>query len=141
MPKTIEAHIDRIIKEIDNNLNWRFDDKLMGQLSEFAQNRGDNIAIRLAELFPHQWHAKNIKQAPSALKSELLSHAQLEKNQRVYTLPNSNGEPAIAAYWWPWGHGGTISLRLVSLTCHYQSGDILPETTGLLAKLTKLFRK
>lgn len=140
MSMTIEAHIEHIIEAIGNDLNWRYDDKFAGQLSEFAQNRGENIAHRLAELFPHQWHVKNIKQAPPALKNALLAHAKLNKNQCIYTIPNQNGDPVIAAYWWPWGHGGTISLRLVSLSCDYQSSDILPKSTGILAKLTNLFR-
>lgn len=117
----IEQHTQSLRNKLRDDLVWRWDERLSVLLTEFAQNKSDDVINVLRDCFAHEWHKKNISKAPRDLKQQLGDLVKLNKNQKLFTLPdNNNDNPTIVAIWWPWGHGGTYSLRLMLLNDAYE---------------------
>lgn len=125
--------------ELDETLKWRWDDRFSAMLSEFAQNRSDGVLASLRERFPHEWDKKSIRFMPSALKMQLGDLSRLTKEQKLFTLPAHEQTPAIVAIWWPWGHGGTYSLRIKLLDETYQYVEAANEPSSIFDKLRQFF--
>lgn len=121
---------------LGEELNWRWEARLSVVLSELARDKKDKTLVALRACFPHEWDKKKLKKAPSVLKSQLGDFCKLSKEQLIFTLPANDDHPTIVALWWPWGHGGTFSLRLLVLpeSYHYQ-----PQEGGFLTKFKQLF--
>ncbi|WP_448550242.1 hypothetical protein [Thalassotalea fusca] len=125
--------------ELDETLKWRWDDRFSAMLSEFAQNRSDGVLASLRERFPHEWDKTSIRFMPSALKMQLGDLSRLTKEQKLFTLPAHEQTPAIVAIWWPWGHGGTYSLRVKLLDETYQYVEAANEPSSIFDKLRQFF--
>jgi len=108
-----------LIDELGDVFKWQWDDKRQALLVEFARDKKDLCFPVLQQYFTDEWNKKSIKKAPKALKSQLGDLIKLSKEQRLFTSPEFNNKPAVMGVWWPWGHGGTYSLRLVVLTQNY----------------------
>ncbi|GAA5134884.1 hypothetical protein [Thalassotalea piscium] len=117
----IEHFTHTLRQQLRSDLVWQWDDRLSVLLTEFAQNKSQDVLTILRENFEHEWNKKNIKKAPKDLKNQLGDLITLNKEQRIFTLPASDdNNPTMAAIWWPWGHGGTYSLRLMLLNDSYE---------------------
>lgn len=131
-----EQLTEQLRTTLANDLNWRYEDRLDVMLSEFAQNRGAPVFELLASELSDKWDHKSIKLAPPELLAELGTLAKLSKLQIVFTCPAQQDKPALAAFWWPWDHGGTYSLRIKVLKNSY---DIANIQQGFLAKVKGWF--
>lgn len=127
-----------LINLLGDTISWRYEERLNVMLSEFAQNKGAPIFTVLQSHFSDEWDVKTIKYAPPELLTELADLAMLTKKQILFTLPSSDASPAMVAMWWPWGHGGTYSLRLKTLSNSY---DINNKTQPLFTKIKHFFSK
>ncbi|XQW85188.1 hypothetical protein ACOYR1_00235 [Thalassotalea piscium] len=117
----IEHFTQPIRQALRSDLVWQWDDRLSVLLTEFAQNKSPTVERVLDDMFDHEWDKKSIKQAPKNLKHQLGDLIKLSKNQKIFTLPaKDDSTPTIVAIWWPWGHGGTYSLRLMLLNESYE---------------------
>jgi len=108
---------------LDKSLVWKFDERFNAMLSEFAQNRADDVLASLRNIFPHEWQAKLNKFIPTEIRNQLGTLGKLNKEQLMLAKPATANEPAIVALWWPWGHGGTYSLRIFTLDNDF---DLIP---------------
>ncbi|MCJ8320507.1 MAG: hypothetical protein MJK12_12790 [Colwellia sp.] len=117
--ENLECVFKDIIKDLGEVFIWQWDDKRQSLLTEFSRNKKDLALPKIEQLFTDEWDKKTIKKSPDALKIQLGSLAGLVKEQRLFTSPAKDGKPAVLAIWWPWGHGGTYSLRLTVLADSY----------------------
>lgn len=139
----IEQHTHHLRAEIsdplDKSLVWRFDDRFNAMLSEFAQNRADDVLSSLRNIFPHEWHAKVNKFIPSEIRNQLGVLGKLNKEQLMLAKPATESEPAIVALWWPWGHGGTYSLRIFTLNNDFDLIPIPVHKPSLFSRVRGMF--
>lgn len=124
-----------ITTPLGDELTWRWEDKQSALLTEFSWEKKDRILTILRELFSEEWHKKNIKKAPKALKDELAELAILSKQQLIFTRPANAETPAIALMWWPWGHGATYSMRIKILKSNYDDAALQQGQASLFSKL------
>ncbi len=122
----IEAISEPLRVSLGDNITWQYDKKFNGMLSEFAQNKSDVVLENLKPHLIDEWDNKSAKRLPKALKEQLGDLAKISKNQKILAAPATEELPAMVALWWPWGHGGTYSLRILLLE-HSYSNEILEE--------------
>ena len=124
---------------------WGWEEARQVLLSEFSQDKS-NVAIEiLRQNFVDEWNHKSFSKAPKAfkkaLKTQLGPLAKLSKEQRLFTRPASDEQPAVIAIWWPWGHGGTYSLRLLILNESYDLTAATQQNSSFLDVFKNLFCK
>lgn len=124
---------------LGDNIIWKYEDRYGVMLSEFAQNKSEGVFEKLASIFPFQWDNNAAKKLPSILKGELKDLARIGKKQKLLFMPQHSNSPAIAAFWWPWGHGGTYSLRLKVLENAITTDDLHEQQSGLFARFFPWF--
>lgn len=134
-----EEFTRQIIHLLGDQLSWRWEDRLSVMLSEFSRDKKDKALQALREQFPHEWHKKNIKKAPAEIKEHLGELVKLNKEQLILARPATDSSPAMIALWWPWGHGGTYSLRLALLDAPYQYPSNSQENESLLSRIKSIF--
>lgn len=135
----IEKVTQDLVDAFGDDYPWRWDEQKNLMLSEFASNKKEKIFAQLEELFDHKWDKKNIRYAPAALKIQLGKLTSLKEKQVIFTSPAKDGKPMLVAIWWPWGHGGTVSLRLTALTDTYCAGEVKTNKDSIFTVIKKLF--
>ncbi|WP_206482872.1 hypothetical protein [Thalassotalea sp. G2M2-11] len=126
-------------QSLGNNITWSFDERLNMMLSEFAQNKSQQVLSSLRETLIDEWHDKSWKHQPSVLKNALADFAKLKKGQRILALAADQQTPTLVALWWPWDHGGTYSLRIKLIEQSYQVTPEQGSSSGVIAWLKGLF--
>lgn len=124
---------------LDKSLVWKFDERFNAMLSEFAQNRADDVLASLRNIFPHEWQAKINKFIPAEIRNQLGTLSKLNKEQLMLAKPATTNEPAIVALWWPWGHGGTYSLRIFTLDNDFDLIPIPTHKPSLFSRVRGMF--
>ncbi len=115
----LEIIFKEVIEELGDSFNWQWDERRQALLTEFSRDKKELCLPKIQQLFSDEWNKKTIKKAPKALKNQLGILTKLTNNQLLLTCPSIEKQPALMAIWWPWGHGGTYSLRLTILTNSY----------------------
>jgi len=131
-----------ILDQLTDLLTWQWEEKKEVLLAEFASGKTEDVLKVLKQSFLHEWDKHSIKKAPKSLLNELGDHANLTKNQTLYTLPPKPNQPTVVAILWPWGHGSTLSLRLTLLTEPYEYTKPIESSSPikkLLEKVKHLF--
>ena len=137
----VEKVTQDLVNEFGDDYPWRWDEQKNVLLSEFASNKKEKIFAQLEENFSHKWDKKNIRYAPAALKIQLGELIKLKDQQVIFTSPANENKPMIVGMWWPWGHGGTVSLRLTALTDTYNPDEIKSNKDSFFTVIKKLFSK
>ena len=119
----VEKATEHIVKSMSGAHKWQWEADRHALLSEFARDKIEQTLQSLQKQFVHQWDKKSIKNMSKSLKAQLGDLAKLSKEQLLFTSPATENHPAILAVWWPWGHGSTVSLRLIVLEDSYQLQD------------------
>ena len=135
----IEEVTDYLVAAIGSDYTWRWDEQKNVRLSEFASNKKEKIFASLEQLFEHKWDIKTMKHAPKSLKQQLGQLTKLKPQQVLFTSPANDNRPMLLAIWWPWGHGGTVSLRLTALIDSYEPSEISQPKDSLSTLIKKLF--
>ncbi len=117
----IQAISEPLRQSLGDNITWQYDEKFNGMLSEFAQNKSDVVFANLKPQLIDEWDNKSAKRLPKALKEQLGDLAKVSKNQKILAVPATEELPTMVALWWPWGHGGTYSLRILLLEHSYSN--------------------
>jgi len=138
-PQQTEELTLALRQSLGDNITWKYEERFTVMLSEFAQNKSAVILEILQKSFPHQWDKKSVKQLPNELKMQLDDSAKVTNQQLIFSVPANDTMPAIVAFWWPWGHGGTYSLRIKLLKESYHFDETVVIQQGLFAKLKGLF--
>lgn len=137
----VEQQTAELRSKLGDNITWKYEARYDVMLSEFAQNKSDGVFESLAPLFKFQWDYRSAKKLPKVLKDELRDLARVSKNQKLLLIPKQGDTPAIVAFWWPWGHGGTYSLRLKILESNISDVDLVKEESGFLRRLFNWIKK
>ena len=137
-PQQVESLTAELRNSLGDNIPWKYEEKSHVMLSEFAQNKADVVLENLRKTFVDEWHIKTAKKLPSALKSQLGDLAKISKGQKLLALPATGKSPAMIAFWWPWDHGGTYSLRIKLLEHSYEN---IPDSapSGIFSIVKRLF--
>jgi hypothetical protein len=135
----IEEFTHPLICLLGDQLSWRWEDRFSVMLSEFSRDKKDKTLSALRQQFQHEWDKKTIKKAPQAIKDHLGPLIKLSKDQLILAHPATDSTPAMIALWWPWGHGGTYSLRLALLDSPYEYNDTSANDGSFLKAFKKLF--
>jgi hypothetical protein len=135
----IEDFTREIIPLLGDQLNWRWEDRFSVMLSEFSRDKKDKTLTALRQEFEHEWNKKSIKKAPQEIKDHLGDRVKLTKDQLILARPATDTTPAMIALWWPWGHGGTYSLRLALLDSPYEYNEPAANDTGFFQRLKAVF--
>lgn len=136
--KQIEELTNELRASLGDNISWKYEEKSRVMLSEFAQNKSDVVLDKLRKTLTDEWHYKTVKRLPNELKQQLGNLSKLTKNQKLLALPATNHRPAMVAFWWPWDHGGTYSLRITLLEQSYENTPIV-DSPGVFSLFKKLF--
>lgn len=128
----IENQTAHLIKLFGDAYPWRWEADKKVNLSEFASNKKEKIFELLTQNFQHQWNVKSIRNLPDVIRHELGDFANIKGEQIVFTSSATHEQPTIVAIWWPWGHGGTISLRLSVIEETYHSEEIKLAEKGII---------
>lgn len=135
---------DTILRSITTPLGdeftWRWEEKQCVLLTEFSWEKKERVLTILRGIFSEEWHKKNINKLPTSLKFELGELTKLSKEQLIFTKPATENLPALAIIWWPWGHGGTYSMRLKILSSSYDEAALKMGQASLFAKLIHYFK-
>lgn len=135
----IEEFTQQIIPLLGDQLNWRWEDRFSVMLSEFSRDKKDNTLVALRQQFQHEWNKKTVKKAPLEIKNHLGPLIKLNKDQLILARPATDSTPAMIALWWPWGHGGTYSLRLAVLDSPYEYQESSTNDGTFLNRLKNMF--
>lgn len=120
--------------------SWRWEAEKKLLLCEFASNKKEAALAVLSDYFEHQWHTKNIAELPEQVKIELGEFSTVKGEQMIFSSSSEYKLSChIVAFWWPWGHGGTISLRLGILEKPYRHEDIKIRPVGYLNWFKQIF--
>ena len=135
----IEEFTHPVICLLGDQLSWRWEDKFSVMLSEFSRNKKDKTLAALRLQFQHEWNKKTIKKAPTEIKDHLGPLIKLNKDQLILACPATDSTPAMIVLWWPWGHGGTYSLRLTLLDAPYEYNEASANDGNLFKRLKNYF--
>jgi len=135
----IKEFTSPIIPLLGDQLTWRWEDRFSAMLSEFSRDKKDKTLTALRQQFEHEWNKKTVKKAPQEIKDHLGPLIKLQKDQLILARPATDSTPAVIALWWPWGHGGTYSLRLAVLDSPYEYQEISAGGDGFMSRFKNLF--
>jgi hypothetical protein len=135
----IEEFTGQIIPLLGDQLSWRWEDRFSAMLSEFSRDKNEKTLVALRQHFEHEWNKKTIKKAPQEIKDHLGSLTKLHKDQLILARPATDTTPAMLALWWPWGHGGTFSLRLGLLDSPYKYQENAASKDNIFSRLKNMF--
>lgn len=136
----VETLSQTLTRQLGEQHQWQWEDQREVLLSEFSKDKIEATLEVLRENYSHEWDKKNIKKAPKALKKQLGELTVLYKEQKLFTQPAQADQPAAIAIWWPWGHGGTISLRIKPLLESYTIEETCGQN-GLFSRFKQLFSR
>jgi len=139
-PKEVQQASIDITNALGDVFKWQWEEDRSALLSEFSRDKKDQAFNVLQQNFSEHWDKKAIKKAPKSLKSQLGELMNLNKEQCLFTRPATQETPALLAIWWPWGHGGTYSLRLVILDNSYDLAEV-KSSNSILSSFIHMFKR
>ncbi len=139
--KQLEEHTKPIIEALGDMHKWQWEPERKSLLSTFSRDKISDTLSVLHQEFPHQWDKKSAKKITSKLKAEMGDLFKLLEGQLLFTKPADEQTPTILAIWWPWGHGGTVSLRLMLLSESYIPPEPRETKDSFFTVVKKLFSK
>jgi len=137
----IQKAFSTLFDVLDKEYNWQWEERREAWLAEFSRDKIARTLEILNQHFDDVWHYKNIKSAPKELKIQLNDLAKLNKEQKLFTTPATENQPTLLAIWWPWGHGATVSIRLMTLENGYCKPVKLTTKDNFFTVVKKLFAK
>ena len=135
----IEEFTSHVIPLLGDQLTWRWEERFSVMLSEFSRDKNEKTLVALRQQFEHEWDKKTAKKAPQEIKDHLGPLIKLNKNQLILARPATDSTPAMIALWWPWGHGGTYSLRLAVLDSPYEYQETPTSNSSFFGRLKNIF--
>jgi hypothetical protein len=66
----------------------------------------------VADALPTEWTQATVSTAPPKLKDYVDRYGGLRAGQFLFSSGSVGGSLVAFGLWWPWGDGGTISMRI-----------------------------
>jgi len=80
--------------------------------SSFSTEFETGARAAITEAFPVEFTSTTISKAPQVLREYIDRYGGLRQGQYLFTSGTLGGSLVAFGLWWPWGDGGTISMRL-----------------------------
>jgi hypothetical protein len=96
---------------------WSWDGRFSMMSSAVTGADIETARALASKALPHSFDVSTLATAPDALRSLVDGCGGLRGNQLVFC--DDTSAPTTVGLWWPWGGGGTVSLRVGLL----DSGD------------------
>lgn len=109
----LEESCKKIFIEIGRT--WEWDDRFRAVLLTYSKDEEAPIVAGTAAVLGSQWTSADIADAPDKIKKLVDDLGGLRAGQQVMHS-DADGDLVLFAIFWPWGGGGTISLRIGVLT-------------------------
>jgi hypothetical protein len=115
MQVTFKAEYERMCKELSNMfqgaLAWKWDNRFEAVLTEFNTEKKAPIRDLLDRHLNYIWDRSMIDKAPEAVRKITGKLGGLMTGQLLFTS-DPEQDAVIFCAWWPWGDGGTVSIRI-----------------------------
>jgi hypothetical protein len=108
----LSSTIKALGEAFPESLKWEWDDRFDGVLAAFEVTDKDRMLTVLNARFGQAWDGTSISDAPGSISGAAKDFGGLTANQLLFTS-DWNHEVMLLGFWWPWGNGATISIRLV----------------------------
>lgn len=107
-----EAFLANLASALPEYLQWNTDEHAGGLVAVLEIDAADQVMAQLTQQLGEGWNRKNLGQAPPSVRHALKEYGGLRDKQRVFAT-GLTGEVMLLGLWWPWGHGGSVSIRFV----------------------------
>ncbi len=108
---TLEKNCQRIIKILEGQLSWKWDERFGTALAEFSTSDEKSIRTAMKTHLGDVWADDNSETAPESIQTIIHYFGGLNPGQKLFaSTPDKND--IILCAWWPWGNGQSISIRL-----------------------------
>ena len=91
---------------------WSWDSRMICITSSFSTEFETKARASIAEGFPVEFTSVTIAKAPTFLRDYVDRYGGLRQGQMLFTSGALGGSLVAFGLWWPWGDGGTISMRV-----------------------------
>ena len=122
--------LEGVISGLSECLTWQWDDRFDCVLATFEIADQDRVSAVMNTHFGHVWDSATIRKAPGSVSGAIGKFGGLGPGQILFS-----SDPAQATFllgfWWPWGNGATISVRLVPYGLDSSDNEIQDVRTSL----------
>jgi hypothetical protein len=91
---------------------WSWDSRMVCVTSSFSTEFETKARAAIAEALTVEWTSSSIGRAPPLLRDYVDRYGGLRHGQVLFSSGNTAGSLSAFGLWWPWGDGGTISMRI-----------------------------
>ena len=134
-PPNGDTALCEIVDNLPRFLKWEWDEQTNGALAIMEIDASSRVLAALEARFTHQWTHKTLRKAPPAIKAAIKAFGGLRAKQQAFATVLAD-DLVLLGLWWPWGHGGTVSVRLVP----YALDAGQPDIDAFRAKLMQSLR-
>ena len=115
-------------------LQWEWDEQHNGILAILEIDAADAALAVLGDCFGESWDRGNIRKAPQLVNRAPRDFGGLHTNQKIFARGVTE-DIILLGLWWPWGHGGTVSIRLLP----YGPDATEPDVSATRVSIQKAF--
>jgi len=110
------------------NPTWTWDERLVMVASSFPKDKEMQARASAAHALPYAWDVNSLPTAPAGLRTICEHTGGLRAGQML--MAGKAGGIVLYGLWWPWGGGGTITLR-IGLGAHAVHEEPFPQVRDL----------
>ncbi len=107
-----DAFLHDLATSLPDYLRWEWDGQHDGVVAILEIAVADQLLAILTQRLGKSWDRGSIRQAPDAVRGAPADFGGLRSGQRIFASGLAD-EVLLLGLWWPWGHGGTVSIRFV----------------------------
>jgi hypothetical protein len=91
---------------------WSWDSRMTCITSSFSTEFESKARAAIAEALTQEWASSTIAKAPAVLRDYVDRYGGLRAGQLLFSSGALGGSLLAFGLWWPWGDGGTVSMRV-----------------------------
>jgi hypothetical protein len=123
-----------LVSETRGVLSWSWDGRLGAALATLRGAEGDAVTTIVARHLGSTWDHATLGGAPKPIRELAANLGGVRAGQWLRSSDPGAGV-LVAAVWWPWGDGKTVSLRVFPVS----NGPTSPSFEGLIASFRGWF--
>lgn len=118
----------RVLRKGWPNPTWTWDERFTMIASSFPKAQEMQARASMSHALPYAWDMTSLPTAPAGLRAICETTGGLRAGQML--LAGKAGDIVLFGLWWPWGGGGTFTLR-IGLGAHDVNEDPFPQVREL----------
>jgi hypothetical protein len=91
---------------------WSWDSRMTCITSSFSTEFESKARAAIAEALTQEWASSTVAKAPAVLREYVERYGGLRTSQLLFSSGALGGSLLAFGLWWPWGDGGTVSMRV-----------------------------